>query len=1276
MDMDILSWNCRGICNDTTTRALKDLISQNRPQIIFLCETKISRKEDFQKLHRALGFAHSETVLSEGQSGGLAVFWNDDVRIRMGTTSAHHMDMVVEGNPGDPTWRLTGFYGFSRTAERDRSWRLLRELSDLDFLPWIVVGDFNEILNNDEKIDGPRRAEHQMRGFREALGYGELLDLGFQGTRTTWWNSETKLRLDRAVCTPSWYDIFGYAKVVHLPPSDSDHNPLLLRANAWQTDVTGDPMYRVTQKIKHTRMTLDKWQKNTFRVRKQSMLGVRGRLEELMDVNINDAVQAEKKDLMSRLQTLLSQEETFWKQRSKVQWLKEGDRNTGFFHRKAANRKRKNLIPGLYDEDGTWCEDDAGMERIVSSYFTKMFTASELDFEAMDTTISAIQPCVSHEMNEELCRQYTREEIKCALFQMYPTKSPGPDGMPPLFFQHYWETIGEEVTEAVQNFLHTGQLFKQINFTHICLIPKVSNPATMSDLRPIALCNVIYKLCSKAIANRLKVILPGIISPFQSAFVPGRLITDNILVANEMAHFVHNKREGSEGFMALKLDLSKAYDRMEWLFLRKVMNRFGFAQVWIDMVMLCVTTVRYSFLVRGKPRGFVIPSRGLRQGDPLSPYLFLIGAEGFSALLQKKQRDGLLSGIELCRDAPSVNHLLFADDSMLYANACLEDCYQIQDVIETYGRASGQLVNFNKSSVVFSKNVSEFMQEEVSSLLRVEIVDSHEKYLGLPTYVGRKKTETFQYIKDNLAKKVTNWQGKFLSGAGKDVLIRVVAQALPTYAMSVFQLTKCFCEDLEQMCARFWWGSSLDKRKIHWQSWDALCNPNEEGGLGFRSLSEFNSAMLAKQAWRIINNPSSLIARLYEAKYFPGGTFWTAEAHASPSYSWRSIFSTRELIVQGSLWQIGDGEHVRAWVDPWVSGIPNHIPTVLPSNVNTSIKVSEFMTDSLTWNDVLVRNTFSVEDAEAILSIPLSTRIVEDRCVWKLERDGVFSVKTAYRKSFSLSPSRRPNTLTVNGEFWKKIWRGAIPSSARVHAWRVCNNILPSLERLAAKHVVLESQLCVLCEAEQEKRNNRVWEQKKSHAVDVALRACTRLAEFRVHNVRVPSVGQRTTVTSWKHPPLGVLKANYDGSFNPETKRGGLGFVIRDSSGILIAGGARPLNNLLSAEHAEVLACQAALAFVRSHNMMPVILETDSSLVQRQVSSRATRNTSLLGRIYDDIVEALRFYPNVSILHTMREANLVAHLIADHAKSLQYESFFFSTPTFLMAAVAAECHVL
>ncbi|KAL6137214.1 hypothetical protein ACLB2K_062506 [Fragaria x ananassa] len=379
------------------------------------------------------------------------------------------------------------------------------------------------------------------------------------------------------------------------------------------TDVTGSPMYQVAEKIRYTRLKLDAWQKNIFRDRQMEMMGIRSRLEELMDVGISGDVVEEKNRLSSRLHSLLSQEETFWRQRAKVTWLRDGDRNTTYFHHKASNRKRKNNIKGLYDECGMWVEDDEGVEKIVSSYFSCMFTAEDVDMEAMNSTLAAIEPCVTREMNEQLC-SYLQDEIQSALLHMYPTKSPGPD------------------------------------------------------------------------ANRLKLLLPEVISPYQSAFVPGRLITDNILVANELAHFVHNKKGGEEGYIVLKLDLSKAYGKMEWLFLRKVLERLGFAA-----------------------------------GDPLSPYLFLLGAEGFSALLRRKQKLGWLPGLEICAEAPQVNHLVFADDSMLYANASLADCYHIQDVIEIYGRASGQLVNFAKSSIVFSKNVSEFMQEEISSLLGMEV---------------------------------------------------------------------------------------------------------------------------------------------------------------------------------------------------------------------------------------------------------------------------------------------------------------------------------------------------------------------------------------------------------------------------------------------------------------------------------------------------------------------------------------------------------------------------
>ncbi|XP_024200160.1 uncharacterized protein LOC112203423 [Rosa chinensis] len=203
-------------------------------------------------------------------------------------------------------------------------------------------------------------------------------------------------------------------------------------------------------------------------------------------------------------------------------------------------------------------------------------------------------------------------------------------------------------------------------------------------------------------------------------------------------------------------------------------------------------------------------------------------------------------------------------------------------------------------------------------------------------------------------------------------------------------------------------------------------------------------------------------------------------------------------------------------------------------------------------------------------------------------------------------------------------------------------------------------------------RNKRVWEQKFSQASDVALGASTRLAEFRVHNGKAGNISRNASVIRWQRPSDGILKVNIDGAFLSTTRQGGLGFVIRDSNSSMLVGGAMPLRNLLSAEHAEILACQAAVRFVLDHNMMPAVIETDSLLVKQQAAINSSSNTSLLGRLYDDISEVLRSIPNVQIIHTRREANQVAHLLADHAKSLYREAFYVSAPSFLAAALAAD----
>ena len=272
-------------------------------------------------------------------------------------------------------------------------------------------------------------------------------------------------------------------------------------------------------------------------------------------------------------------------------------------------------------------------------------------------------------MNESLSRCFTREEVTIALKQIHPTKALGPDGMSAIFYQKYWSIVGCSITNMVLNVLNSDMYLACLNKTNIAFIPKVNNPKKMFNFRPINLCNVVYKLISKTIANRFKAILPHIISKNQSAFTPDKLITDNVLMAFELMHFLNHKNAGIDGFMTAKLDISKAFNRVEWGFIQGVMEKLGFNSRWVNLVMKCITSVSYLVIINGATSGNIVPTWGLRQGDPFSPILFLIYTEGLLALINKATRNQLLTSISICRGYPRVTHLLFADDSILFCKA-------------------------------------------------------------------------------------------------------------------------------------------------------------------------------------------------------------------------------------------------------------------------------------------------------------------------------------------------------------------------------------------------------------------------------------------------------------------------------------------------------------------------------------------------------------------------------------------------------------------------------
>ena len=250
------------------------------------------------------------------------------------------------------------------------------------------------------------------------------------------------------------------------------------------------------------------------------------------------------------------------------------------------------------------------MGDIFVDFYNRLFISSNPT--ELERVLAGVQPVVDDFMNEALLQPSVREEVEVAIKQMAPLKASGLDGMPPIFYQHFWPDIGMEFSDAVLSCLNSGTFLRSIYHTFITLIPKVDNPETIAQSRPIRICNVIYKILSKVLVNRLKPILNSIISEAQSAFIADRFITDNILIAFETLHHMKTQCSSKTSFMASKLDMSKAYDRVEWVFLQKVLLKMGFKEAWVGLIMHCVTTITYSILVNGEPQGFIRPSKGLR----------------------------------------------------------------------------------------------------------------------------------------------------------------------------------------------------------------------------------------------------------------------------------------------------------------------------------------------------------------------------------------------------------------------------------------------------------------------------------------------------------------------------------------------------------------------------------------------------------------------------------------------------------------------------------------
>ena len=296
-----------------------------------------------------------------------------------------------------------------------------------------------------------------------------------------------------------------------------------------------------------------------------------------------------------------------------------------------------------------------------------------------------------------------------------------------------------------------------------------------------------------------------IVSDSQAAFIPGRIINDNIMIAHEVMHSLKVRKRVSKTYMAVKTDVSKAYDRVEWDFLETTMRLFGFCNKWISWIMAAVKLVHYSVLINGTPHGNIAPTRGIRQGDPLSPYLFILYGDILSHLIKGRASSGEIRGVRLGNGVPPITHLQFADDSLFFCQANAKNCQALKDVFDVYEYYSGQKINVQKSTITFGSRVYGSTQSRLKQILNILNQGGGGKYLGLPEQFGRKKKEMFAYIIDRVKKRTSSWSAKFLSPAGKEVMLKSVALVMPVYAMSCFKLPQGIVSEIDSLLRNFWW---------------------------------------------------------------------------------------------------------------------------------------------------------------------------------------------------------------------------------------------------------------------------------------------------------------------------------------------------------------------------------------------------------------------------------------------------------------------------------------
>ncbi|KAJ0469831.1 putative RNA-directed DNA polymerase [Helianthus annuus] len=1103
--MNFMSLNVRGIGSVGKPAWVKGLVLKHKVDFLALQESMVVNYEnfDFALLWGNGGFEF-DTVEARGKSGGLISIWNPRKFKKFSSERDSNFLLTSGCLVEDGTVvNMVNVYAPQKVGEKRILWNRLLNLMQGKTGMWVFVGDFNSVRWFEERKNSKFNSK-AAEDFNNFIDEATLQEYYMQGNKFTYLtgvgNSAKMSKIDRVLVCEDFFTRWNGACFRALARELSDHSPLLLSTNelnfgakpfkwfdSWlhregceevvkkafdSVVCDGPPGSSLHKKLGAAKLALKDWWKQITLKEGEEMADLKNtinRMEKKLEDGVleedEEWIWEESKKEVDRLNFLKNKD---LKQKSRMNWAILGDENSAFFHRCINGRKAANMIPGVLI-DGDWVSQPPLVKREILRFYRDLFREKHV---CRPRFVSNELKQIPMDKKEDLIAPFTKEEIKEAVFDCGSEKAPGPDGFNFRFIKHFWDCLEDDFVSLFEEFHGSGCIRKESSLSYITLIAKNRTPMGLKDYRPINLVGVINKAISKVIASRIKKVMGDVISNSQSAFLKDRYILDGPLVLNEFISWA--KKSGEKAFM-FKIDFEKAYDNVNWDFLMSVMDQMGFPSRWCLWVRGIIQSARSAVLVNGSPTFEFECQKGLRQGDPLSPFLFLIVMEALAGMITRAGRLGDIEGIKLPNAGPTLSHMLYADDALILGKWDRSNIVNLMRLLRIFHVCSGMKMNVHKSHL-FGVGLDDLEVCCMAEYLGCNKGDLPFKYLGIKVGANMNRVSYWDPVVDTIRSRLQSWKAKMLSIGGRLTLIKSVLSSLPVYYLSMFKAPCKVIDNIEKIMRKFLWMGCKEGKGIHWVAWEIVTRPKRFGGLGISKLSEVNSALLVKWVWRFKTDYDGLWRRIILSIHGGRNKWDFLPVKNTIPGVWKAIVSgTGAIRFDGKSidkmlsCQLGDGKRISFWKDTWFGSTPLSVrwPVLFYLDRDKNCTVSDrliqvegqnLIADDWYLGASTVEGISEIQDLFFMLST-VRLNGSHDRWYWDNNLGKGFSValvKEALRKNLYGLPDQRMR------------WVNWVPIKVNIHVWRLEKERIPTCVELVKRGVNLPSIRCALCGVDEE----------------------------------------------------------------------------------------------------------------------------------------------------------------------------------------------------------------